>query len=85
MTHYRPDIPIYERWWESGCIIQRSAAIDEAEASPRFAITAMVADATRDISLANTSSALWNIRGVEEGSFSVTPFYPKHFLVQCRS
>ena len=76
-----------EEWqWESTCIIQRSATIDEAEAGLPFAITAMPADATCDVSTANATRALYTIQGVEEGSsFSVTSFYPEHFVVQCRS
>ena len=34
---------------------------------------------------ANAARALRTIQGVEEGSFSITPFYPEHFLVQCTS
>lgn len=73
-----------ERPWERVCIIQRNAAVDDAEASLRLAITAVTADATHEISIADASRGLRSIHGVEEASFSIGPFYPKHFLVQCR-
>ena len=65
-----------ERQWESTVIIQRSAVIDDAEAGLRLALTAMAADATRIVSIADAARAMRSIDGVAEGSFSVAPFYP---------
>jgi hypothetical protein len=45
----------------------------------------MVVDATYDISAAQCSQALRGIQGIDETSFTVTPFYPESFLIQCRS
>lgn len=70
-----------ERQWESACVIQRITATDDAEAGLRLGITAMAADSTCDISIANTTRAIRTIQGVEEGSFSITPFYPENFLI----
>lgn len=74
-----------ERPWETACIIQRTPAIDGAEAGLRFALMALVADASRTFSVAEASSALRDVRGVQEGTFAVKPFYPEHFLVECHS
>lgn len=41
----------------------------------------MAADVTREVSTANATRALRNIAGVEEGSFTITPFYPEQFLI----
>lgn len=73
-----------ERQWVNMCIIQRSTAVDNAEASMRLAIMAVAADATREIS-AYASRALRSIHGVEEASFSITPFYLENFLIRCLS
>jgi len=74
-----------ERQWESVVIIQRGAAIDAAEAGLRLVLTAMGADSTRSVAIADAVRALRNIEGVAEGSFSVAPFYPENFLVRCQS
>lgn len=74
-----------ERPWESACIIQRNPAIDNAEAGLRFATTALIADASRSVTVADAAGKLRTIRSVQEGSFSVKPFYPEHFLIECHS
>lgn len=79
-----PGLP-KERQWESTCILQCNPTIDAAEAGLRYAITAMSVDATREMSAASATRALQTIAGVEEGSFTITPFYPEQFLIQCRS
>lgn len=53
-----------ERQWDIVCIIQRNTAIDDTEASLRLAITAVAADATREITAADASRALRSIHGV---------------------
>lgn len=67
---------------ESECIIQRSA---EAEEALRYSLVAMVADASREITSADTARAIRRVQGVEEGSYSVVPFSPEQFIVHCRS
>ena len=62
-----------------------NGAIDDAEARLRHAITALVADASREVADADASHALRSVRGVEEGSFTVKAFYPEHFLIECHS
>ncbi|CAD6258597.1 unnamed protein product [Miscanthus lutarioriparius] len=74
-----------ERQWESAVIIQRSAVIDAAEAGLRLALTAMAADATHIVSIADAARAIRSINGVVEGSFSIALFYPENFLVRCQS
>lgn len=44
----------------------------------------MAADTTRDISVA-ARSVLRSVQGIQEGSFSVVPFYPENFAIQCHS
>lgn len=66
-------------------MIQRNASIDAAEAGLRFAVMAVIADATRGISVADAASAFRRIHGVQEGSFSVKAFYPENFLIECHS
>jgi hypothetical protein len=48
--------------------------INDAEAGLRLAITALVADVTREASVADASRALRTIHGVAEGLFTVKPF-----------
>lgn len=74
-----------ERPLESICIIQRTTAMDDAEASLRLAITAVAADGTRDISVADAYRALRTVHGVDDGSFSIFPFFPEHFLIRCHT
>lgn len=44
-----------------------------------------VADAAREIASADVVRAIRSIRGDDEGSFSIVPFFPEHFIVHCRS
>lgn len=48
-------------------------------------ITVLIADSTRDVSLADAARCIRAIQGVDEGSFSIKPFYPENFLVDCHS
>lgn len=68
---------------EACCVIQRSPAIREAEESLKYSLVAMVVDGEREVDTADAVRAIRSIRGVEEGSFSVVPFFPEHFLVHC--
>lgn len=70
---------------EACCIIQRSPAIREAEELLRYSLVAMVADGERAVATADAVRAIRSIRGVVEGSFSVVPFFPEHFVVHCSS
>ena len=53
------------------CIIQRGAAINDAEEALRYSLTALVADASLEVLSSDAVRAIGNIQGVEEGSFSV--------------
>lgn len=54
--------------WESACIIQRNAVVDDTKASLQFTITAMAADAACEVSAANASRALRGIQGIKAAS-----------------
>lgn len=73
-----------ERPWEAVCIVQRNQAMDSAEVGLRFAITALVADASRHITISTAFDALYAIPGAQ-GAFSIKPFYPEHFFVECNT
>jgi hypothetical protein len=45
----------------------------------------MTADGSLGLSVAEATQAIRGIHAVEEGSFSVTPYYPENFLIECRS
>lgn len=45
----------------------------------------MVADGSTAISAVEASRALYTVRGIGEGSFTIVPFYPENFLVHCHS
>lgn len=45
----------------------------------------MVSDATREVASSDAVRAIGDIHGVEDGSFSIVPFFPEHFIVHCRS
>lgn len=70
---------------ETCCVIQRTAAVDEAEDALRFSLIALIADASRDLAAADVARAVRAARGVEEGAFTIVPFFPDHFLIHCRS
>lgn len=59
--------------------------MDNAEASLRLAITALVADASRDIDIATAFDALHAVQGVQAGTFTLNPFYLEHFFIECTS
>jgi hypothetical protein len=73
-----------ERPWEVACIIQCNHIMDNAEAGLRYAVTALVADASRHIAI---STAYDTLHGVlwAQGAFSIKPFYPENFFVECNS
>jgi hypothetical protein len=48
-------------------------------------LTALVADSTRQILPSEAVQAVGGIRGIEEGSFSIVPFFPENFIIHCRS
>ena len=66
------------------CIIQGSTAIDDAESALRFAITALVADVTCNVFFAAAARALRFVHDIDEGTFTVVPFYPKNFITHCQ-
>ena len=45
----------------------------------------MVADASRDLISSDAVRAIANVHRVEEGTFSVVPFFPDNFIIHCRS
>jgi hypothetical protein len=70
---------------EAVCIIQRSTDIVEPKKALRYLLITMVADASWEIASADAVGAIRSMHGVEEGSFSIVPFFPEQFIVHCRS
>lgn len=58
--------------------------MDAAEQGLRFAITGLVADASRHIAISTAFDALHSIPGAQ-GAFTIKPFYPEHFFIECNS
>jgi hypothetical protein len=58
--------------------------MDTAEARLRCAVTALVADASRHIAISTAYDTLHGVPGAQ-GAFSIKPFYPENFFVECNS
>lgn len=68
-----------ERPWESACIIQRNAAIDSTETGLRLAVSALIADGTRVVSIADAYGVLRGIQGSRRAHSPSSPFTPRTF------
>jgi len=45
----------------------------------------MVAGTTREVASADAVRAIADVHGVEEGTFSIIPFFPENFIIHCRT
>ncbi|CAO1948902.1 unnamed protein product [Urochloa humidicola] len=65
------------------CYIDRSGAMAAEEERLRFALLAVVTNASGEFDADDAHRALAAVQAVTGDAFTVTPFHPEHFLVIC--
>ncbi|CAN6268811.1 unnamed protein product [Urochloa humidicola] len=67
------------------CYVERSAAMVAEEARLHLALLGMAGNASRDITPAAAAMGIITVTGLHSGDFSLKPFHPENFLVECSS